>query len=68
MSIRTGLMDLHRMHWAEFKGECEVRPLTVPTAMLNVFCVFFALSLQRRRVLHVNVTSHPLRCLGRVTS
>ena len=23
-------MDLHRTHWREFEGECEVRPLDLP--------------------------------------
>jgi putative transposase len=33
--------------------------LTVPTVSFNVLYVFFALSLERRGVLHVNVTAHP---------
>jgi transposase InsO family protein len=33
--------------------------LTVPTVTFNVLYVFFVLSLERRRVLHVNVTAHP---------
>ena len=33
--------------------------LTVPTVTFNVLYVFFVLSLDRRRVLHVNVTAHP---------
>jgi hypothetical protein len=32
--------------------------LTVPTATFGVLYVFFVLSLERRRVLHVNVTAH----------
>jgi hypothetical protein len=31
----------------------------VPTLTFNIVYVFFVLSLQRRRVLHVNVTAHP---------
>ena len=31
----------------------------MPTVTFNVLCVFFALSLERRRILHVNVTAHP---------
>jgi hypothetical protein len=31
----------------------------VPTVTFNVLYVFFALSLERRRILHVNVTAHP---------
>ena len=33
--------------------------LTVPTVTFNVLYVFFVLSLERRRALHVNVTAHP---------
>ena len=33
--------------------------LTVPTVTFNVLYVFFALSLERRRILHVNVTARP---------
>jgi hypothetical protein len=33
--------------------------LTVPTVTFNVLYVFFVLSLDRRRILHVNVTAHP---------
>jgi transposase InsO family protein len=33
--------------------------LTVPTVAFNVLYAFFVLSLDRRRVLHVNVTAHP---------
>ena len=33
--------------------------LTVPTVTFNVLYVFFVLSLERRRILHVNVTAHP---------
>jgi putative transposase len=31
----------------------------VPTVSFNVLYVFFVLSLERRRILHVNVTAHP---------
>jgi hypothetical protein len=27
MMIATKFMELHRVYWPEFKGECEVRPL-----------------------------------------
>jgi hypothetical protein len=27
MALATGFMDLHRIHWPAFEGECEVRPL-----------------------------------------
>lgn len=27
MSFATRFMDLHRIHWPAFQGECEVRPL-----------------------------------------
>jgi len=27
MKLATKFMDLHRIHWSAFEGECEVRPL-----------------------------------------
>ena len=27
MALATRFMDLHRIHWPAFVGECEVRPL-----------------------------------------
>jgi hypothetical protein len=27
MVLATRFMDLHRIHWPAFQGECEVRPL-----------------------------------------
>jgi hypothetical protein len=27
LEIATRFMDLHRVHWPSFEGECEVRPL-----------------------------------------
>jgi hypothetical protein len=27
MDLAHQFMDLHRVHWPEFDGECEVRPL-----------------------------------------
>ena len=27
MTLATRFMDLHRIHWPAFEGECEVRPL-----------------------------------------
>src|SRR5450432_3496032 len=33
--------------------------LTVPTVTFHVLYVFFVISLERRRVLHVNVTARP---------
>jgi len=27
MALATRFMDLHRVHWPAFEGECEVRPL-----------------------------------------
>ena len=27
MKLATQFMDLHRIHWPKFEGECEVRPL-----------------------------------------
>jgi transposase InsO family protein len=40
-------------------GTLAIDFLTVPTATFGVLYVFFVLSLERRRVLHVNVTAHP---------
>ena len=45
-----------RMHLA---GTIAVDFLTVPTVTFDVLYVFFVLSLERRRVLHVNVTRQP---------
>jgi transposase InsO family protein len=44
------------MHLA---GTIAIDFLTVPTVTFNVLYVFFVLSLDRRRLLHVNVTAHP---------
>jgi hypothetical protein len=27
VAVATEFMDLHRVHWPTFEGECEVRPL-----------------------------------------
>jgi transposase InsO family protein len=40
-------------------GTIAIDFLTVPTVTFNILYVFFVLSLDRRRVLHVNVTAHP---------
>lgn len=40
-------------------GSIAIDFLTVPTVTFNVLYAFFVLSLERRRVLHVNVTAHP---------
>ena len=40
-------------------GTIAVDFLTVPTVTFRVLYVFFVLSLERRRVLHINVTAHP---------
>ncbi len=40
-------------------GTLAIDFLTVPTATFGVLYVFFVLSLERRRVLHVNVTAQP---------
>ncbi len=50
--------------WAAFlrahvSGTLAIDFLTVPTVNFNVLYVFFVLSLERRRILHVNVTAHP---------
>jgi transposase InsO family protein len=40
-------------------GTIAIDFLTVPTVTFSVLYVLFVLSLERRRVLHVNVTAHP---------
>jgi putative transposase len=45
-----------RMHVA---GTLAIDFLTVPTVSFKVLYVFFVLSLERRRISHVNVTAHP---------
>jgi transposase InsO family protein len=45
-----------RMHLA---GTIAIDFLVVPTVTFKVLYVFFVLSLERRRILHVNVTAHP---------
>jgi putative transposase len=50
--------------WATFirthaAGTIAVDFFTVPTVTFKVLCVVFVLSLERRRVLHLNVTAHP---------
>jgi hypothetical protein len=40
-------------------GTIAIDFLTVPTVTFQVLYVFFVLSLDRRRILHVNVTAHP---------
>jgi transposase InsO family protein len=40
-------------------GAIAIDFLTVPTVTFQTMYVFFVLSLERRRVLHVNVTTHP---------
>ena len=40
-------------------GTLAIDFLTVPTAIFGVLYVFFVLSVERRRVLHVNVSAHP---------
>jgi putative transposase len=40
-------------------GTLAIDFLTVPTVTFNVLYVFFVLSLERRRILHINVTAHP---------
>jgi len=44
---------------AHLAGTIAIDILTVPTVTFNVLYVFFVLSLDWRRLLHVNVTSHP---------
>jgi len=49
--------------WKTFRnhlaGTIAIDFVTVPTVTFNIVYVFFVLSLERRRVLHVNVTTHP---------
>jgi putative transposase len=40
-------------------GTIAIDFLTVPTVTFDIVYVFVVLSLERRRVLHVNVTAHP---------
>jgi putative transposase len=40
-------------------GTIAIDFLTVPTVTFDILYVFFVLSLERRRVLHVKVTAHP---------
>jgi hypothetical protein len=40
-------------------GTIAIDFFTVPTVTFGVLYVFFVLSLERRRVIHVNVTEHP---------
>jgi putative transposase len=40
-------------------GSIAIDFLTVPTVTFDIVYAFFVLSLDRRRVLHVNVTAHP---------
>jgi transposase InsO family protein len=40
-------------------GTIAIDFFTVPTVTFGVLYVFFVLSLERRRVIHVNVTAHP---------
>jgi putative transposase len=44
---------------AHLAGTIAIDFLTVPTVTFHVLYVFFVLSLERRRILHVNVTAHP---------
>ena|SRR5690242_14130143 len=30
LALATRFMDLHRIHWPAFEGECEIRPLEAP--------------------------------------
>jgi len=44
---------------AHLAGTIAIDFLVVPTVTVNLLYVFFVLSLERRQLLHVNVTSHP---------
>ncbi len=55
---------MHPQTWKTFvrnhlAGTIAIDFLTVPTVTFDFVYVFFVLSLERRRVLHVNVTAHP---------
>jgi transposase InsO family protein len=43
----------------QLAGTIAIDFLTVPTVTSNVMYVFFVLSLDRRRLVHINVTAHP---------
>jgi|CZKU01.1.fsa_nt_gi hypothetical protein len=43
----------------DFAGACGEPTCVAPTVTCNVLYAFFVLSLDRRRVLHLNVTAHP---------
>jgi transposase InsO family protein len=66
MPVRPGRPPRHRASqtWATFVrnhlvGTLAIDFLTVPTVTFGVLYLFFVLSLERRRILHVNVTAHP---------
>jgi len=44
---------------AHLAGTIAIDFLTVPTVTFSVLYVFFVLSLERRKLLHLNVTGHP---------
>src|SRR5579863_6757149 len=44
---------------AHLAGTIAIDFLVVPTVTFKMLYVFFVLSLDRRRMLHINVTSHP---------
>jgi transposase InsO family protein len=56
---RGGLQTWGTFLQNHLSGTIAIDFLTVPTVTFDVLYVFFVLSLERRLVLHVNVTAHP---------
>jgi hypothetical protein len=56
MPVFADLETFVRSHLA---GTIPIDFLTVPTITFHIVYVFFVLSLERQRVLHVNATAHP---------
>ena len=54
------LADLEDVPSHHLAGTIAIDFLTVPTVTFDVIYVFFGLSLEHRRVLHIDVTAHPL--------
>jgi putative transposase len=64
MPKRSGPPRRPSLTWGTFvrlhlQGTIAIDFLTVPTVTFDILYVFFVLSLERRCVLHVNVTAHP---------
>lgn len=57
--VRWGLRRDRRPRRGGHSPAIAIDFFTVPTVMFGVLYVFFVLSLESRRILHVNVTAHP---------